>query len=50
MFNVNSTIIFCGDEYRVLEANDLYGKVEDTNGVIIDKFYWKFGDDECRLK
>jgi len=51
-FKKGDVIIFCEEEYEVLDNYGTTGKVKENspNGTVISNFYWVFGKDECVLK
>lgn len=50
-FKKGDIIIYCDDEFEVLENYGKSGKVKEVCGdVIIDNFYWNFRGSICELK
>lgn len=47
-------IEFCGDSFMILKNYGESGRVQEyfqggNMGIIIDPFYWKFENEECKL-
>jgi len=51
-FKKGDIIVFCDEEYEVMENYGTSGKVKENypNGTVIDTFYWVYGNSECTLK
>jgi hypothetical protein len=50
-FKQGDIIIFCNEEFEVLENYGHSGKVKEVLGdAVINPFYLVFGKDECKLK
>ncbi|MBY6842872.1 hypothetical protein [Clostridium botulinum] len=51
-FKTGDIIIFCDEEFEVLDNYGSYGKVKENtpNGTIISKFYWNYAEERCELK
>lgn len=50
-FKKGDIIIFCDEEFEVIEAYTNSGKVRPIGeDYCIYPFYWKYGDSICRLK
>ena len=50
-FKQGDIIIFCDEEYEVINNSGRCGTVKEVYGdTIISPFYWVFGDCECILK
>lgn len=50
-FKKGDIILFCDEEFEVLENYGIKGKVKEVyGGVVIDSFYWNFKGSRCELK
>ena len=49
-FSPGDHIIFCDEEYIVIEDHGSSGTVKDMSGVQINSWYWSYGNDHCILK
>lgn len=50
-FKKGDIIIFCNEEFEVLENYGCSGKVKEVYGEsVIDNFYWNYQGDKCALK
>lgn len=51
-FKVGDVIVFCNEEFIVLENWGDSGKVKENskNGNVIGKFYWEYYGEKCKLK
>lgn len=49
-FKSGDIIVFCEEEFEVIENYGNHGKVKDIDGVEIGVFYWNYQGEECTLK
>lgn len=50
-FKKGDIIVFCDEEFEVLENYGCSGKVKEVHGgAIINNFYWNFQGSRCELK
>ncbi|EQB4340872.1 hypothetical protein ACYJ2U_001592 [Clostridium botulinum] len=51
-FKTGDIIIFCDEEFEVLDNYGSSGKVKENspNGTIINNFYWNYAGERCKLK
>lgn len=50
-FKKGDIIIFCDEEFQVIENYGYSGKViEVCGGTIINNFYWSYDGSKCELK
>lgn len=50
-FKKGDIIIFCDEEFEVIENHGSSGKVKEVcGGTIINNFYWNYQGSRCELK
>ena len=49
-FSPGDHIMFCDEEYIVVENHGSSGIIKDMSGVQINSWYWRHGSDHCILK
>ncbi|WP_154231154.1 hypothetical protein [Clostridium botulinum] len=50
-FKKGDIIIFCDEEFQVIENYGYSGKVKEVyGGTIINNFYWNYQGSKCELK